>query len=102
MFEPGTYKRPVYSFSFRCTIYDFDHAWTRPEADNCGTGNQNTKQVFPFAVLEPTQGSDFSCSVQQQQQKIRAFANSISPLPRVLASQGTGRHQTWSAYAPLS
>ena len=30
------------------------------------------------------------------------FAHSTSPLPEVLASQDTGRHQTWRAYAPRS
>ena len=71
------------------------------KADNYGIGKQKTKQVFPFAVLKPTPGSGFSRSVVQQRKNV-LFALSTLPLPRVLASQDTGHHKSWRAYAPLS
>ena len=63
------------------------------------------KTGFPFIVLKPARSadsSDGSFLFAAYTTKKVLFAHSTSPLPRVLASQDTGRHQTWRAYAPLS
>ena len=63
------------------------------------------KTGFPFIVLKPASsavGSDGSFLFTAYTRKNVLFAHSTSPLPRVLASQDTGHHQTWRAYAPLS
>ena len=63
------------------------------------------KAGFPFVVLNPARsalGSDESFLFAAYTRKIVLFGHSTSPLPRVLASQDTGDHQTWRLYAPLS
>ena len=50
---------------------------------------------YSFVVLKPTQDSGFSRSVLNRSGKNVLFAHSTSPLPQVIASQDTGRHQTW-------
>ena len=57
-----------------------------------------------MVVLKPTQGSDFSRSVQlfNRSGKNVLFAHSTSPLPQLLASQDTGHHQTSRASSYIS
>ena len=47
-------------------------------------------------------GSDGSFLFAAYTRKNVLLAYSTSPLPRFLASQDTGHHQTWRAYAQLS
>ena len=47
-------------------------------------------------------GSDGSFLFAAYTRKNMLFVHSTSPLPRVLASKDTGRHQAWKAYAPQS
>ena len=60
---------------------------------------------FPFIVLKHASSavcSDGSFLFPAYTRKNVLFADSTSPLPRFLASQDKGRHQTWRAYVPLS
>ena len=60
---------------------------------------------FPFIVLKPASsavGSDGSFPVAAYTRKNVLFTHRTSPLPRVLASQGTDHDKTWRVYAPLS
>ena len=75
------------------------------EANYYRSRKQNTKQDFPSIILKPVSsavGSDGPCLFTAHTRKNVLFAHSTSPLPRIFASQDTGRHQTWRAYAPLS
>ena len=59
---------------------------------------------FPVIVLKPASiaaGSDGSFMFAACTRKNVRFAHSTSPLPRFLASQNTGCHQTWRTHAPL-
>ena len=65
---------------------------------------KKTNRISPL-VLKPASsavGSDGSFLFAAYTRKDVVFAHRTSPLPGVLASQDTGHHQIWRAYAPLS
>ena len=67
-----------------------------------GDRKTENKTGFLLRGVETHTSLRFLSSYSTGAEKNVLFAHSTSPLPRVLASQDTGHHQTWRAYAPLS